>query len=101
MSSSLLGVSGGFRSGSNTSRIISQDHMQSNANVNDREGNQETEGRLSGVFRQRKESSPSRLSFSSSLNQKTPARSYYQHSLQESHGGKRLLQPNLSHAHAL
>ena len=50
------------------------------------------EDRANGFFRHRNESSPSRLSFSSSLNQKTPARSYFQHSFQDSHGEIQLTQ---------
>ena len=60
--------------------------MPSSANVSDHEATEEVEDRANGFFRQRNESSPSRTSFSSSLNQKTPARSYFQHSFQDSHG---------------
>lgn len=66
--------------------------MPSSANVSDHEGTEETEDRANGFFRQRKDSSPSRMSFSSSLNQKTPARSYFQHSFQDSHGENQLAQ---------
>lgn len=59
--------------------------MPSSVDVSDHEGAQENEDRANGFFRQRTDSSPSRLSFSSSLNQKTPARSYFQHSFQDSH----------------
>lgn len=50
------------------------------------------EDRANGFFRQQNETSPSRTSFSSSLNQKTPARSYFQHSFQDSHGEIHLTQ---------
>ena len=66
--------------------------MPSSANVSDHEGTEEVEDRANGFFRQRNESSPSRTSFSSSLNQKTPARSYFQHSFQDSHGEIQLTQ---------
>ena len=67
-------------------RIRGQESMTSNVDINDREGIEELEDHSTGFFRHRNESSPSRLSFSSSLNQKTPARSYFQHSFQDSHG---------------
>ena len=67
-------------------RFRGQEPMTSNADVNDREGTEEFEDHLTGFFRHRNEPSPSRTSFSSSLNQKTPARSYFQHSFQDSHG---------------
>lgn len=60
--------------------------MPSSADVGDHEGTDEIEDRASGFFRQRSESSPSRMSLSSSLSQKTPARSYFQHSFQDSNG---------------
>ena len=59
--------------------------MPSSADCSEHEGTEENEDRANGFFRQRNESSPSRMSFSSSLNQKTPARSYFQHSFQDSH----------------
>ena len=71
-------------------RIRGQEPMTSSAEVNDREGTEEFEDHPTGFFRHRNESSPSRTSFSSSLNQKTPARSYFQHSFQDSHGEIRI-----------
>lgn len=50
------------------------------------------EDRANGFLRHRSESSSSRMSFSSSLNQKTPARSYFQHSFQDSNGEIQLTQ---------
>ena len=58
--------------------------MPSNAELSDHEGTEEREDRPNGFFRQRTESIHSRMSFSPS--QKTPARSYFQHSSQDSHG---------------
>lgn len=86
MPGSQSGSSGRNRSGSHLARILGQEHMHSSADVRDHEGTEEIENHANGLFRQRNESSPSRTSFSSSLNQKTPARSYFQHSLQDSHG---------------
>ena len=74
------------RGRSQLARIREQEAMPSSADVGDHEGTEETEERVNGFFRHRSESSPSRMSFSSSLNQKTPARSYFQHSFQDSHG---------------
>ena len=65
-------------------RIREQEPMHTSADTGDYGGTEED--RANGFFRQRNESSSSRTSFSSSLNQKTPARSYFQHSFQESHG---------------
>ena len=76
---------GKMRSGSQITRLRGQEPMPSSVNVSDHEGTEDTEDRVNGFFRHRNESSPSRMSFSSSLNQKTPARSYYQHSFQDSH----------------
>ena len=67
--------------------------MPSRVDIGGQEGTEETDDRASGFFRRRSESSPSRTSFSSSLNQKTPARSYFQHSFQDSHGD---IQPKLN-----
>ena len=58
--------------------------MLSSADGSDHGGTDEYEDRASGFFRQRNEFSSSRMSFSSSMNQKTPARSYFQHSFQDS-----------------
>ncbi len=77
--------SGRNRSGSQLARVREQDNMPSSLDVSEHGGTEEMEDRANGFFRQRNESSPSRLSFSSSLNQKTPARSYFQHSFQDSH----------------
>ena len=54
---------------------------------------QEIEDRSSNPFHSRPESSPSRMSFSSSMNQKTPARSYFQHSVYGSHNGEGHIDP--------
>lgn len=78
--------SGGSGRNRSLARIRGQGPIPSSADVGDHEGTEETEDRTNGFFRQRNESSPSRMSFSSSLNQKTPARSYFQHSFQDSHG---------------
>lgn len=67
--------------------------MPYSADVSDHEGTEGAEDRANGFFRQRNESSPSRMSFSASLNQKTPARSYFQHSFQDSNGEIQLAQP--------
>ena len=67
--------------------------MPSSADLSDHEGTEGAEDRANVFFRQRNESSPSRMSFSSSLNQKTPARSYFQHSFQDSHGEIQRAQP--------
>lgn len=80
--------SGRARSGSQLSRVREQEQSGSNTDVGGHRGHQEVEERHNGWFRHRTESPSSRPSFSSSLNQKTPARSYFQHSLQESHGGE-------------
>lgn len=58
--------------------------MPSNVEFSDHEGTEEREDRPNGFLRQRNESPHSKMSFSSS--QKTPARSYFQHSSQDSHG---------------
>lgn len=71
-------------------RIRGQDPMPFGADISDSGATEED--RANGFFRQRNESSPSRTSFSSSLNQKTPARSYFQHSFQDSHGEFQLTQ---------
>lgn len=86
MSGSRPGGSGRNRSGSQLARIRGQEPISSSADASDHEDTEETEDRASGFFRQRNESSSSRKSFSSSLNQKTPARSYFQHSFQDSNG---------------
>ena len=80
--------SGRARSESQLARVLRQGAMRSNSNADDRQGSQETQDRLDSPLNHRMEPSPSRLSFPS-LNQKTPARSYFQHSLQDSHHGKR------------
>lgn len=74
------------RSASQLARIRGQEPMPSGADLSDHEGPDEIEDRVNEFYRQINESSPSRLSFSSSLNQKTPARSYFQHSFSDSHG---------------
>ncbi len=83
--------SGRHRSGSQLARVRGQEPIPFSADVSDHEGTEEIEDRANGFFRQRNESSPSRTSFSSSMNQKTPARSYFQHSFQESHGEIQLI----------
>ena len=81
------GSIGRRRSASQLARLRGQEPMPSSiADVSDHEGPEGTENHTNHFFRQRNESSPSRTSFSSSLNQKTPARSYFQHSVQDSHG---------------
>ena len=73
-------------SASKLARLRGQEPMPSSADMSDHEGTEEAEIHANNLLRQRNESSPSRTSFSSSLNQKTPARSYFQHSFQDSHG---------------
>lgn len=68
-------------------RIRGQEPMPSAADNGGTE-----EDRANGFLRHRSGSSPSRMSFSSSLNQRTPARSYFQHSFQDSHGEIQLTQ---------
>ena len=91
MPGSQSGGSGRNRSASQLGRIRGQEPIPSSADLGDYGGTEETEGRVNGFFRPRNESSPSRMSFSSSLNQKTPARSYFQHSFQDSHGQIQLI----------
>ena len=80
------GSIGRKRSVSQLARLRGQEPMPSSADISNHEGTEETENHANNFFRQRNESSPSRTSFSSSLNQKTPARSYFHHSFQDSHG---------------
>ena len=80
--------SGRARSGSQLSRVLGQRPSQSSMDASEHAMSQETEDRPSNFLHPRPESSPSRMSFSSSMNQKTPARSYFQHSVYESQHGK-------------
>ena len=80
--------SGRARSGSQLSRVLGQRPSQSSMDASEHVVPQETEDRPSSFFHSRPESSPSRMSFSSSMNQKTPARSYFQHSVYGSHNGE-------------
>lgn len=84
MLGSQSGGSGSNRSVSKVARIRGQEPMLSSGDGSEHEGTDENEDRASGFFRQRNEFSPPRMSFSSSLHQKTPARSYFQHSFQDS-----------------
>ena len=89
----MLGNQAGGSSRKRSGRLArsrGQEPMTSSAEVNDCEGTEEFEDHLTGFFRVQNESSPSRTSFSSSLNQKTPARSYFQHSFQDAHGEIRI-----------
>lgn len=74
---------------SRLSRLRSQEHRATEGDSSDNEETRGTGNRRAGT-RRRTDSSPSRLSFSSSFNQKTPARSYFQ---RPPHGslGKRCL----------
>ena len=73
-------------------RIRGREYMRSSSDVSDHEAAVETDDHANGFSRHQNESPSSRLSFSSSLNQKTPARSYFQHSFQDSHGEIQLTQ---------
>lgn len=72
--------------GSRLSRIRSQEHRILGEDYGDYDEPRGTGNRTIGSLHQRQEPSPSRLSFSSSLSQKTPARSYFQRPFHGSHG---------------
>ncbi|KAL2043388.1 hypothetical protein N7G274_003694 [Stereocaulon virgatum] len=77
---------GRARSGSHLGRMFGQGNSQSHSDPGDYAGQEGEDFAISGgLIRHRPESSPSRTSFSSAMNQKTPARSYFQHSVYESH----------------
>lgn len=64
-----------------------QENRQSHADIGGHHGNQAVEDGQNAWLQHRVDASPSRLSLSSSLNQRTPARSYFQHPYRESiHG---------------
>ncbi len=87
MGGSQPSIDGEARSGSQLARVRGLEHVRSQIDVGQDWSQQETEDRHSGWLRHRTEASLSRMSFSSSMNQKTPARSYFQHPLQEPHHG--------------
>ena len=86
------GGSGRNWGGPQLARIRGQEPIPSSTHVSDHGATKETEDRTNGFLRRRNECSPSRMSSSSSLNQKTPARSYFQHSFLDSHGEIQLTQ---------
>ena len=76
--------SGRRRSGSRLSRLRSQEHPGGDYSDNDEI--QGMSSRTLGSLQGQMDSCLSRSPFSNSLNQKTPARSYYQHSFPSSLG---------------
>ena len=79
------GGSGRARSGSRTTWGQRRGSMQRRWDAEDNYGGQEIQESVTESLRHRNGLSPSRLSFGSTFNHKTPARSYFQHSLQDSH----------------
>ena len=73
------------RNGSILTKVLSHESVPS-AEMNQQERHRNAEGYPNGSMRPPAAGSPSKSSLPSSLNQKTPARSYFQRSLHESHG---------------
>lgn len=67
------------------SQALHQGPGSASGDPSDIEGAQDFEDLVHGSNRPRAEGSPSRMSFSSSVNQATPARSYFHHSLRGPH----------------
>ena len=77
------GSSGRQRRTSHISQLLGYENAASDAGSSDYGGPQEEEESLTVFPQRRKEGSPSKQSFSSSLNQKTPARSFFHRSFRD------------------
>lgn len=71
------------RSNSRLSHVLHHGRASPTRDLNDNDGARDIEGNAHGTLRPRAGSSISRLSFSSSMNQKTPARSYFHRSFHD------------------